>query len=87
MRNCKHFKRGSCQKWDKETNCIPTTISKFDERLRVCEIDEVCEKSSIFGNTLFLLTDDDIEALKSGKVLFDIDEYGTFIAYEKGGEE
>ena len=85
-KNCELCKNGKCRKWQKERVCTPTTISEFYERLRVCDIDEVCEKSSIFGNALFVLDDDDIEALKGGKVLFDIDEYRTFIAYKKDGE-
>lgn len=80
---CKNYKNKKCLKWCKKIECSPTTISEFDEKLRMCEIDEVCEKSSIFGNSLFLLTDDDIDALKNGKVLFDVEEYGIFIAYKK----
>lgn len=86
-KKCSLLKNEKCHKWSKEISCTPTKISDFCERLEVCNICEVCEKSSIFGNSLFILTDDDIEALKSGKVLFNIAEYGTFIAYKKGGEE
>ena len=84
--NCTLCENGKCQKWRKNGKCVPTTLSAFDKRLEICEVEEVCEKSSIFGNSCFFITDEDIELLKSGKVLFDIDEYGTFIAYKKGGE-
>ena len=85
--NCKLCKNGKCTNWRKEKDCVPLTLSYFDEKLDVCEIEEVCEKSSIFGNSFFFLTDDDIEKLKSGKVLFEVDEYGTFIGYKKGCAE
>lgn len=64
--------------------CCPITINDFDpEQLAQCEIEQVCRKCSIFGNDLILITDNDIEALKNGKVLYKISEYGTFLAYKK----
>lgn len=83
--NCTLCKNGKCHKWSRVKKCVPTTISVFDEQLDICEVEQVCEKSSIFGNSYFFITDEDIELLKSGKVLFEVDEYGTFIAYKKGG--
>jgi hypothetical protein len=85
--NCEFFENGKCKKWCRKENCTPLTVACFDDKLDVCEMEEVCENASIFGNSLFFLTDEDIEKLKSGKVLFDRDEYGTFIAYKKGGAE
>jgi hypothetical protein len=82
--NCKLCKNGKCQKWVRERKCETLTTSYFDERFKVCEMEKVCEEASIYGNTFFFLTDEDIEKLKSGKVLFDIDEYGVFIAYKEG---
>ena len=37
------------------------------------------KKQSLFGNSYFILTKEDVKALKRGRVLYDIDEYGTFI--------
>lgn len=79
-------KMDRCAKWgDKRNKCIPSTIDMFESgKLQQCEINQVCRKCSIFGSDFILLTDEDIEALKNGKVLYLIDEYGTFLAYKKG---
>lgn len=67
------------------TKCRPITIGDFSEsELNPCEMNEVCQLSSIYGNDLLIITDDDIEALKAGKVLYRLDEYGLFVAYKKG---
>lgn len=63
--------------------CKPYTISDFEETFEHCDMEQVCRKGSIYGNQRVIITDEDIEALKSGKVLCLIDEYGTFIAYKK----
>ena len=81
--DCSFYKNGMCNKWRKEHKCCPTLIEKFDEVFSTCEIGETCERESIFGNYLYRLTDEDIDALKAGKVLFSVDEYGVFIAYQK----
>lgn len=74
-----------CAKWgNKKMKCKPFTIDDFDEnKLDQCEIDQVCRKCSIFGNDLIVITDEDIEALKNGKVLYKVGEYGLFLAYKK----
>lgn len=42
----------------------------FDEKLEVLnETLDVCRQQSAFGNVFLMLSDSDIEALKSGKVL------------------
>ena len=81
--DCRLYKNGMCNKWIKECKCRPTSIEEFDEVLSTCEIGETCERASIFGNCFYRLTDEDIDALKAGKVLFSVDEYGFFIAYQK----
>lgn len=78
---CSCYECGKCVKYLKAQECTPTTIDRFDERLDLCEINEVCECGSIYGNSYFAITDEDIESLKAGKVLYMVDEYGTFIAY------
>lgn len=79
-------KMDRCAKWgDKRMKCTPCTVDDFESnKLLECKMEEVCRKCSIFGNDYILLTDKDIEVLKSGKVLYLMDEYGTFLAY--GGE-
>ena len=81
--DCRLYKNGMCNKWRKEYKCRPTSIEEFDEVFSTCEIGETCERASIFGNCFYRLTDEDIDALKAGKVLFSVDEYGFFIAYQK----
>lgn len=78
-----------CTKWgDQRTKCKPTTIDDFREgELAQCDMDQVCRKCSIWGNDFIVLTDEDIEALQNGKVLYRIDEYGMFLAYKKGEED
>ena len=58
----------------------------FDEKLEVLnETLDVCRKQSAFGNVFLMLSDSDIEALKSGKVLHWAGETfkcGIFIRHE-----
>lgn len=80
---CSLYKDGHCTKWRKNGKCHPSSADWFDEHLDQCEMNAMCEHNSIFGNSYFYLTDEDIDALKAGKVLFDVDEYGVFLAYKK----
>lgn len=81
---CKYRKEGYCTKWRDKAKCEPSTQDWCDGRLSRCDISQMCEKSSIFGNNYFYLDDEDIEALKNGKILFYVDEYGIFIGYREG---
>lgn len=83
MENCDLRKNGKCKKFDGREACKESSLKWFTDALKVCEIDEVCRRSSIFGNSFFTITKEQLEALKEGKVLYDIDEYGTFIALEE----
>lgn len=58
--------------------------SWFDETLKPIDLLDVCLNQSIFGNSFFTISDEDIQALKSGKVLFVRGEYGLFLKYEEG---
>lgn len=89
VNECSLYKDGHCTKWRKNGKCRPSTEDWLDERLDVCDINAMCEKSSIFGNEYYYVTDEDIEALKSGKVLYKRSEYGIFIGYmpETGDEQ
>lgn len=58
--------------------------SWFDETLKPIDLLDVCPEQSVFGNNFFVITDKDIEALKTGKVLFVREEYGVFLKYEGG---
>lgn len=86
VEDCEFYKDGGCVKFRNRRKCKPATMEWFDEEFAVIEMSAVCRNSSIFGNSYFVITDEEIEALKNGKVLFMLDEYGTVIAY-RGSEE
>lgn len=85
MKKCDLYSLGKCKKWDGRNKCRPSTESWFDDpdKLEVMEMDEMCRKSSIFGNAFFKITKEQLKALEDGKVLFNLAEYGTFIALER----
>ena len=74
---------GHCTKWRKNGKCIKSDVTWCDDALELIEPDQMCRKSSIFGNYYFYITEEQLEALKNGKVLCDVDEYGIFIALQK----
>ena len=78
---CDLYDCGRCRKFDARETCAKhrSDRSWFTDKLQVCEVGEVCRQCSIFGNAYFKITAEQLDALKDGKVLFDIDEYGTFI--------
>lgn len=86
MNNCKFYDNGICSLSRHGHKCFKRDNSLFDdaERLEKTDIDNVCRKESPWGNYYFVITDEDIESLKNGKILFYEDEYGTFIAYRGG---
>ncbi|WP_128117965.1 hypothetical protein [Faecalibacterium sp. OF04-11AC] len=56
----------------------------FDETFKSCNLIDTCQNRSFFGNSFFVITDEDIEALKHGKVLFARWKYGLFLKYDGG---
>ncbi len=46
------------------------------------DAETVCASGSLWGNFHFAITDQQIEDLKAGKVLYFLEEYGIFIARE-----
>lgn len=80
---------GRCRKFDRRETCAKrkSNYSWFHDDLKECSIDEVCRRASIFGNSFFRITREQLTELEQGKVLYDIDEYGTFIVLESGVEE
>lgn len=81
------LENGCCNKWNRKSKCDPSTINWFDDHMEVIEINQVCRKSSIFGNYFYIITKEQIEALLEGKVLYACDEYGMFIALKPETEE
>ena len=51
-----------------------------DEPFEVIERREMCSRSSIFGNYYLQLTEENIEALRNGKVLYAKGEYGVLVS-------
>lgn len=83
--NCKLLKDGYCKKYGGKERCEPSSLEWFDEdteELEVIEPETMCYRGSIFGNEYFKITAEQLEALKQGKVLFSLGEYGSFIALE-----
>lgn len=61
-------------------------LEHFDEEMGVCELNEVREIQSAWGNSYCYITEEQIKALQEGKVVHHDDgEYGTFIVLRKGG--
>lgn len=56
------------------------SMEEFTEELDITDREAVCQKESFWGNFHFAITEEQIEALKAGKVLYFVDEYGFFIA-------
>ena len=77
-------KNGRCRKFGEKSICARSvsTPEWFEDKLNECEIKRVCRLGSIFGNSFYIITDEQLEALKAGKVLFDVGEYGTFLMLE-----
>ena len=80
---CSKYQNGSCTRWSKNAKCSPSASDWFEDRVSQCDINAVCEHDSFYGNDYLYVTDEDIDALKAGKVLFRVGEYGVFIAYKK----
>lgn len=47
------------------------------------EMDEVEQELASYGNGFYVLTCDDLEHLMNGGVIYDRDEYGTFIRMDE----
>ena len=84
---CDLYVNGACRKSiSGRARCEKSRSNEswFTDKLSHCRIGEVCRRDSIFGNSYFKLTMDDLNALKRGEVLYCLDEYGTFIMLEPG---
>ena len=80
-----YMKNGCCTGNNRPCSVTKKDIeSWFDETLDPIDLLDVCPQQSLFGNSFFVITDKDIEALKTGKVLFVREEYGVFLKYEGG---
>ena len=77
------YANGNCIGSNRKCNVTEEMIkSWFEETLAPIDLLDTCPNQSAFGNSFFAITDEDILALKSGKVLFVRGEYGLFLKYE-----
>lgn len=81
---CKFLKDGKCTIGGNKYDCEPSSIEWFKDKMKVVEIEDVCRTGSIFGNYYIGITEEQLDALKHGKILYHFDEYGTFIGLVKG---
>ena len=86
QRKCEYNKDGKCLRWGRLCNSLP--VSRVSDNnfvynyFRTCSVEDICRVGSTYGNDFVYITDKDIEALKSGEVLFGGDEYGLFLKYK-----
>lgn len=73
---------GRCGK-DKRYKCDDYPDTWIYDDLKAIEKYEVCPKCSDLGNYFYTITEDDIAALRDGKVLCDVGEYGIFVRLKK----
>lgn len=86
--NCPLYKNGRCGR-DRRYKCKPSSIDwlREAESMTIIEVNQMCAHGSIFGNHYIGLDLEDLEALKEGKILYHIDEYGTFIGLIEDSKE
>lgn len=78
-----YLKNGRCKGNNRACRVTKEGIeSWFDETFKPIDVLDVCPEQSIFGNSFFTISDEDVQALKSGKILFVRGEYGIFLKYE-----
>lgn len=87
--SCDLYSNGHCKKYHKSRLCknSRSDASWFTDELEVCDVGDACRNGSIFGNAFFAITPEQLELLKQGRVLYNLDEYGTFIMLKKEVEE
>ena len=83
MEGCDFYTDGHCTMFRKNGKCKPSDSSWCDEDMLTIESNQICRHGSVFGNNYFYITEEQIEALREGKVLYYPGEYGTFIALKK----
>ena len=78
---CQFYERGKCQKFIKDGRCNPSSAADLEKGFAVCDVTRMCENGSEYGNRYCGITDEDIEKLKNGDILYFVDEYGYFLGY------
>ena len=76
---------GSCAKYGarRDIPCKPSCFDWFRDTVEMIDVDEMCMLSSPWGNSCNFITEEQIEELKQGKVVYINDgEYCHFIAFK-----
>jgi hypothetical protein len=75
---------GECCKRERRLPCEPMNRDDFRRDCVTIELHEVCSHSSIWGNSYYIITKEQLEDLKAGKVLYSDDgEYCQFFVLEE----
>jgi hypothetical protein len=85
---CNLYNNGKCERFGAYGSCEDHCIENLegdDERLLQRDVLECCKTMSPHGNSIYLITEADITALREGKWLSlgDDEEYSNFIRYVK----
>lgn len=76
---CEFYKNGRCKKYPHVCKCTPGSREWLDMPMEVIEPEQICSKRSIFGNYYLGITEEQLDAIRKGLVLFKLDEYGMFV--------
>lgn len=91
MEQCRYKREdGSCAKHGnrRDIPCKPSSIEYFRDTVEMMDVKEMCIFSSPWGNSFNFITEEQIEELRHGKVVYVNDgEYCHFIALKRDGNE
>ena len=84
--SCDLYKDGHCTKFRKNGKCEPSTSEwlirdEYDTPMEYIPTDKMCRYGSIFGNDYIGLSQNDIDRIKNGEVIYISGEYGIFIGF------
>lgn len=80
--DCKWFRAGKCIHFERRKYCHPSDFSWFDfaKPLHGVWVDRVCEYQNPMEPAYFRITEEDIQALREGKILTIVSPSPFFIA-------
>ena len=86
---CKWMKGGKCIHYKRRKYCKPSDASWFNmaRPLHAIWIDRVCEYEDPAAPAFYTITDEDIQALKEGKILTVFSLSPFFIQYKEGEDD
>ena len=86
--DCKWYRAGKCIHFERRKYCHPSDFEWFNlaKPLHAVWVDRVCEFENPSFPAMFKITEEDIEALRNGKVLTITHPAPFFIAFMEGEE-